>query len=175
MFFRTKTKENHTKSVQNVRKLVFSQEKPRKMVFSQEKPRKSKKKKDPPPQKKRPQKKSTRIYCIRIGHNCMYQGLQVADTIWFLFARCLVLCCFHCPNPSKFQLAPRMPETKQHVRLFPFSTRTFFRTNGFAFPLLNNRAWGGGPTYSGPHRKKLRLGIMFSGCLGGVRKGANFS
>ena len=157
MFFRTKTKENHTKSVQNVRKLVFSQEKPRKMVFSQEKPRKSKKKR-PPPKKKRPPKKSTRIYCIRMGHNCMYQGLQVADTIWFLFARCLVLCCFHCPNPSKFQLAPRMPETKQHVRLFPFSTRTFFRTNGFAFPLLNNRAWGGGPHLFWPTSKKIKAG-----------------
>ena len=49
MFFRRKTKENHAKSVQNVRKLLFSLGKT-----------KEKQKKDTPPQKKKdPPKKST--------------------------------------------------------------------------------------------------------------------
>ena len=49
MFFRRKTKENHTKSVQNVRKLVFSLGKTK----EQQQKKKTNKKKDPP-------KKSTR-------------------------------------------------------------------------------------------------------------------
>ena len=47
------TKENHAKSVQNVRKLLFS--------LGKTKEKQNKKKKTPPPQKKKdPQKKSTR-------------------------------------------------------------------------------------------------------------------
>ena len=48
MFFRRKTKENHAKSVQNVRKLVFSLGKTKE---------KQTKKKDPPQKKKKKKKK----------------------------------------------------------------------------------------------------------------------
>ena len=61
MFFGRKTKGNHTKSVQNVRKLVFSLGKtkengvfPRKNQGKQQQP---KKKISPPPQKKDTKKK----------------------------------------------------------------------------------------------------------------------
>ena len=52
MFFRRKTKENHAKSVQNVRKLLFSPGKT--------KEKQKKKKRPPPPKKKDPKTKSTR-------------------------------------------------------------------------------------------------------------------
>ena len=61
MFFRRKTKENHTKSVQNVRKLVFSLGKTKEDgVFPRKNQGKATKKRPlPPPKKKRPKKKST--------------------------------------------------------------------------------------------------------------------
>ena len=59
MFFRRKTKENHTKSVQNVRKLVFSLGKTKEDgVFPRKNQGKATKKKDPSPPKKKDQKKN---------------------------------------------------------------------------------------------------------------------
>ena len=69
MFFRRKTKENHAKSVQNVRKLLFSLGKT-----------KEKQKKDTPPQKKKtPQKNPPPRNCILPTCFQCVSGFQVSS------------------------------------------------------------------------------------------------
>ena len=76
MFFRRKTKENHTKSVQNVRKLVFSLGKTKENgVFPRKNQGKATKKKTPPP-KKGPPKKNPPV----LAHLSCSRALAVLQT-----------------------------------------------------------------------------------------------